>query len=188
MIRRSAIAGGTLLWATPVVQSLGNNSAYAWFRGSQKPGGCHCRERILDIIPVACAADPGSSPDPPHRFAHSGKSVTLQAQTVGDCGAGPNCISNGELISWMEISAVGCALDSQAGDTCVVHVTAYPASITLQVSSTLSCVGSKGHASTTCSDTKTRRICFTQVTGSQSQRCGRLPPHVNKDHGTKPCS
>src|SRR2546423_14194393 len=53
MIRRSAIAGGALLWATPVVQTLGNDSAYAWFRGSNNPGGCLCDEKIVTIVPVA---------------------------------------------------------------------------------------------------------------------------------------
>jgi hypothetical protein len=188
MIRRSAIAGGTLLWATPVVQSLGNNSAYAWFRGSQKPGTCHCNERILTILPIACQADPGSGTERPHRIAHSGKLVSLQAQTAGGCGSGPNCSSEGEFISWTEISSTGCTLDSQSGDTCVVHVTGYPARIRLQVASTLTCIGSNGHATSSCSDTKVRSICFTQVTGSESQRCGRFYPQVNTDHGTKSCS
>jgi hypothetical protein len=187
MIRRSAIAGGTLLWVTPVVQSLGNNSAYAWFRGSQKPGACHCNERILTILPVSCVADPGSGTNPKHRIAHSGKSVTFHAQTAGGCGAGPNCTSEGELISWTEIAAVGCALASQSGDECVVHVTAYPATITLQVDSTLTCLGAKGHATSSCSDSKVRTMCFSQVTGSESQRCGRYPPHINTDHGTQRC-
>jgi hypothetical protein len=187
MIRRSAIAGGTLLWVTPVVQSLGNNSAYAWFRGSQKPGACHCNQRILSILPIACQADPGSGINKAHRIAHSGKSVSLQAQTAGGCGSGPNCSPEDELITWTEIASLGCTLASQSGDTCVVHVTEYPAKITLEVSSTLTCIGANGHATTSCSDTKTRSFCFSQVTGSESQRCGRFAPHVNTEHGTTRC-
>jgi hypothetical protein len=183
MIRRSAIAGGALLWATPVVQSLGNDAAYAWFRGSQKPGRCHCNERILSITPTECHADPGTK----HRILPSGKSVTLQAQTFAGCGGGDHCQDAGESIMWRQVSAVGCALVSQSGDTCVVHVAAYPATITLEVASTLTCVGPRGNA-TSCSDVKLRRICFTQVTGSESQRCGRFPPHRNKDHGTQRCT
>jgi hypothetical protein len=187
MIRRSAIAGGTLLWVTPVVQSLGHNSAYAWFRGSQKPGACHCSQRIQSIVPVECHADPGSGINQAHRIAHSGKSVSFQAQTSGGCGSGPNCSPEDELITWTEIAALGCTLASQSGDTCVVHVTVYPAKITLEVSSTLTCIGANGHATTSCAGTKVRSFCFSEVTGSESQRCGRLPPHDNTEHGTTSC-
>jgi hypothetical protein len=183
MIRRSAIAGGALLWATPVVQSLGNDSAYAWFRGSKKPGSCHCNERILSINPTDCHADLGTK----RRILPSGKSVSLQVQTAAGCGGGDHCQESGELITWTQVSAVGCALVSQSGDTCVVHVVAYPATITLQVASTLTCVGPRGNG-TSCSDMTVRRICFTQVTGSESQRCGRFQPHVNKRHGTQRCT
>jgi translation initiation factor IF-3 len=37
-------------------------------------------------------------------------------------------------------------------------------------------------------DTKVRKICFSQITGSGSQRCGRYPPHHNKQHGTIRCN
>ena len=112
--------------------------------------------------------------------------MAFQAGTAADCG-GNECAREGEFISWIQVAAVGCQLFSQSADTCVVHVTAYPATITLQVTSTLTCVGSGGDTKS-CSDTKVRRICFTQVTGYESQRCGRYPPHPNKNHGTKRCT
>jgi hypothetical protein len=182
LIRRSAIAGGALLWVTPVVQSLDNNAAYAWFRGSGQPGGCRCTEAIQTIIPVACHAEPGTK----RRILPSGKYVSLQAVIGGSCGDRLHCQSASETTVWTQESAVGCSLFSQAGDTCVVHVTAYPANIVLQVTSTLTCVGGRGNT-TSCSDTKVRKICFTQVTGSESQRCGRFEPHRNKMHGTQKC-
>jgi hypothetical protein len=77
-------------------------------------------------------------------------------------------------------------LYSQSGDSCVIHVTAFPANILLQVMSTLTCLDGRGHTKS-CSDTKVRRFCFTQVTGSESQRCGRFEPHRNKTHGTQRC-
>jgi hypothetical protein len=185
MIRRSAIAGGALLWATPVVQSLGHDSAYAWFRGSKSPGGCRCNEQVVSVVPIACHADAGTK----HRILRSGKYVTLQANMVDSCGnGGSHCQPESQEIVWTQVAALGCELVSQTGDTCVVHVTAYPASITLQVTATLTCATAEGRSTTTCSDTKIRRVCFTQVTGSESQRCGRFEPHRNKTHGTQRCS
>jgi hypothetical protein len=182
MIRRTAIAGGALMWATPVVQTLGNSSAFANFRGSNDPGGCICTEEIVTIIPVACVADRAGK----HKLAPSGKTVQLQVLTGGSCGTRLHCEPEKEVHVWTQVSAVGCALVSQAGDTCKIHVTAYPASITLQVTSTLTCLGGRGNR-TTCTDTKVRKICFSQITGSESQRCGRFPPHHNKEHGTYRC-
>jgi hypothetical protein len=182
MIRRSAVAGGALLWATPVVQSLGHSSAYANFRGSQSPGGCICTEKIVTIVPVACHAEPGTN----HRIKPSGKYVTLEALTGGGCGDRLGCKPVSETAFWSQVSAVGCSLYSQSGKTCVVHVTAYPANIVLQIMATLNCTGGRGHDSS-CSDTKVRQICFNQVTGSESQRCGRFEPHRNKTHGTQRC-
>jgi hypothetical protein len=182
MIRRTAIAGGALLWATPVVQTLGNDKAYGWFHGSGDPGGCLCSESIVTIIPTACHAEPGIN----HRIKHSGKYVTLKVLTGGSCGSRLGCEASAETHVWTQVSAVGCSLYSQSGDSCVIHVTAYPASIQLQVTSTLTCTGGRGH-STTCIDTKVRKFCFTQVTGSESQRCGRFEPHRNKTHGTQRC-
>jgi hypothetical protein len=182
LIRRSAIAGGAVLWATPVVQSLGNDAAYAWFRGSNDPGGCLCTEKIVTIIPVACHAEPGDD----HRIRPSGKYVEIQAVNGGSCGERLQCEPQSEVSFWTQVSAVGCRLSSQQGTTCVIHVTAYPANIVLQVTSTLTCVGGRGHTRS-CSDTKVQKICFTQVTGSESQRCGRYEPHINKRHGTQPC-
>src|SRR3954465_3965183 len=86
MIRRTAIAGGALLWATPVVQTLGNDSAYAWFRGSGTPGQCVCSEAIVTVVPIACHAEPGTH----LRIAKSGKYVVLQVLTGGSCGTRPN--------------------------------------------------------------------------------------------------
>jgi hypothetical protein len=183
MIRRSAIAGGALLWATPVVQSLGNDSAYAWFHKSGQPGGCLCTEKIVTIVPIACHAEPGSQ----HRINPSGKYVTLQALNGGSCGDRLQCKPQSETTFFSQVSAVGCSLFSQSGDSCVVHVTAFPANILLQVMSTLTCVGGRGHTKS-CSDTTVRRYCFSQVTGSESQRCGRYEPHDNKLHGTQRCS
>jgi hypothetical protein len=182
LIRRSAIAGGALLWVTPVVQSLGSDKAYAWFRGSTHPGGCQCAESIVTIIPIACHAEPGTS----HRIQPSGKYVTLQALTGGNCGSHAGCTPVKEVSFWTEVSAVGCSLFSQGGDTCVIHVTAYPANIVLQITSTLTCTGGQ-NSQNSCSDTKVRQFCFNQVTGSESQRCGRFPPHRNTAHGTMPC-
>jgi hypothetical protein len=182
MIRRSAIAGGALLWATPVVQSLGHGEAFANFRGSTDPGGCLCSESIVTIIPIACHAEPGAN----HRIKHSGKYVTLKALTGGSCSDRLHCAPEKEETFWTQVSAVGCSLYSQNGDTCVVHVTAYPANIVLQVRATLTCTGGRGHDSS-CSDTKVRKICFNQVIGSESQRCGRFEPHRNKTHGTQRC-
>jgi hypothetical protein len=184
MIRRSAVAGGALLWATPVVQSLGNDSAFANFRGSGQPGGCLCTEAIVTIIPIACHAEPGTK----HRIKTSGKYVSLQALTGGSCGDRLRCKPQSETSFWSQVSAVGCSLYSQSGDTCVVHVTAYPANILLQIMSTLTCIDGRGHTKQ-CSDTKVRRICFNQVTGSESQRCGRFTDagHRNKTHGTQRC-
>jgi hypothetical protein len=183
MIRRTAIAGGALLWATPVVQSLGNDSAYAWFRGSGEPGGCICSEKIVTIVPVACHAEPGTK----HRIKHSGKYVTLQVLTGGSCGTRLGCAPTSETSVWTQVSAVGCSIYSQSGDKCVVHVTSYPASIVLQVTTTLVCTGDRGH-SKSCIDTKVRKICFSQVIGSESQRCGRFEPHRNTRHGTERCA
>jgi hypothetical protein len=182
MIRRSAIAGGALLWATPVVQTLGNDSAYAWFRGSNNPGGCLCDEKIVTIVPVACYAEPGIN----HRIKRSGKYVTLKVLTGGSCGTRLHCEPQSETHFWTVVSAVGCTLFSQNGDTCVIHVTAYPANIVLQVTSTLTCVGARGHTRS-CSDTTVRKFCFSDVIGSESQRCGRFAPHRNKRHGTVRC-
>jgi hypothetical protein len=182
MIRRSAIAGGALLWATPVVQSLGNDAAYAWFRGSQHPGGCSCSEKIVTIGPVACHAEPGTK----HRIKRSGKYVELQVLTGASCGDRLGCTPETETTVWTQVSTVGCSLFSQSGSTCMIHVTAYPANIVLQVTSTLTCIGGRGHTKS-CSDTQVRKICFTQVTGSESQRCGRFEPHRNTRHGTQTC-
>jgi hypothetical protein len=182
MIRRSAVAGGALLWATPVVQSLGRNDAFANFRGSGQPGGCLCTEKIVTIIPVACHAEPGTN----HRIKDSGKYVTLQALNGGSCGDRLHCEPQSETTFWTQVSAVGCSIYSQTGDQIVIHVTAYPANIVLQVVSTLTCVGGRGNTKS-CSDTKVRKVCFTQVTGSESQRCGRFEPHINKTHGTQRC-
>jgi len=182
MIRRTAIAGGALLWATPVVQTLGNSSAYANFRGSTDPGGCICSEKIVTIRPTACHAEPGKN----HRIAHSGKYVTLQVLTGGSCGSRLGCEPTKESHVWTQVAAVGCSLYSQNNDFCVVHVTAYPANITLQVTSTLTCTGGRGH-SMSCIDTKVKKICFSQVTGSESQRCNRFEPHRNTRHGTVKC-
>jgi hypothetical protein len=74
----------------------------------------------------------------------------------------------------------------EPGYTCMIHVTAYPANIVLQVVSTLTCIGGRANTKS-CSDTKVRKICFTQVTGSESQRCGRFEPHRNTRHGTQKC-
>jgi hypothetical protein len=183
LIRRSAIAGGALLWATPVVQTLGNSSAFANFRGSNDPGGCICTEEIVTIIPISCLADYAGK----HRLAPSGKTVELQVITGGSCGTRLHCEPESEVHIWTQVSAVGCELVSQADDTCKVHVFAYPANIVLQVTSTLTCTGGRGH-SKSCSDTKVRKICFSNIVGSGSQRCGRYPPHVNKKHGTVRCN
>lgn len=183
LIRRSAIAGGALLWATPVVQTLGHSSAYANFRGSQDPGGCICSEKIVEVIPVACHAEPGIN----HRIKHSGKYVSFKVFTGGSCGSRLGCKPASETHFWSQVTAQGCSLFSQAGETCVVHVTAYPANIVLQINSTLVCTGGRGH-STTCMDTTIKKFCFTQVTGSESQRCGRFEPHRNTRHGTVKCN
>ena len=183
MIRRTAIAGGALLWATPVVQTLGQGSAYANFRGSGSPGGCICSEKIVTIIPVACHAEPGVN----HRIKHSGKYVQLQVLTGGSCGSRLGCEATSETSVWTQVSAVGCSLFSQSGDKCYVHVTAYPANIVLQVTTTLTCTGDRGHTRS-CTDTKVKKICFSQVIGSESQRCGRFPPHRNTRHGTQKCT
>ena len=182
MIRRSAIAGGALLWATPIVQTLGNDSAFANFRGSGQPGGCLCTEQIITIVPTACHAEPGTA----HRIARSGKYVSLTVLTGGSCSDRLRCQPKSETSFWTQVSAVGCSLFSQSGATCVIHVTAYPANILLQVLSTLTCIDGRGHTKS-CSDAKVRRFCFTQVTGSESQRCGRFEPHRNKTHGTERC-
>jgi hypothetical protein len=183
MIRRTAIAGGALLWATPVVQSLGNDSAYAWFRGSGSPSGCLCSEKIVTIEPVACHAEPGTK----LRIAPSGKYVQLKVLTGGSCGTRFQCEAVSETHVWTQVSAHGCALSAQSGDTVTVHVTAYPASIVLQVTSTLSCKSGHNGAVKTCQATKVHKVCFTQVTGSESQRCGRFEPHRNTRHGTLRC-
>jgi hypothetical protein len=182
MIRRAAIAGGALVWATPVVQSMGQGKAYAWFRGSDEPGGCRCTQSVLAIAPIECHAEPGTK----RRIALSGKYVTLQASTGADCGDRLGCNPQSETFVWSEVSAEGCSLYQQAGDTCTVRVTAYPASIVLHVVATLVCQGGRGHT-TSCTDTKVGKICFTQVTGSESQRCGRFEPHRNTRHGTVRC-
>jgi hypothetical protein len=182
LIRRSAIAGGSLLWATPVVQSLGNDAAYAWFRGSKDPGGCTCHEEIVTIVPVSCIADRAGK----RRLAPAGKTVVLQVVTGGNCGTRLHCQPVSETHVWTQVSAVGCELVTEVGDTCSVHVSAYPASIVLQVTSTLTCLGGRGRPKA-CSDTKVRKICFSQVTGYASQRCGRFPPHKNTMHGTERC-
>jgi hypothetical protein len=183
VIRRGAIAGGTLLWVTPVVQSLGNDSAYGWFRGSGQPGGCLCTEGIVAIVPIACTADRLGK----HRLAPSGKTVVLQVLTGGDCGTRLHCEPVSETIFWTQVSAVGCKLVSQSGDTCTIHVTEDGASIVLQVIATLTCMARRGGHPKSCSDVKVKKICFSQVTGYGSQRCGRYPPHVNKKHGTERC-
>jgi hypothetical protein len=183
MIRRTAIAGGALLWATPVVQTLGNDSAYAWFRGSGTPGQCVCSEAIVTVQPIACHAEPGTH----LRIAKSGKYVVLQVLTGGSCGTRPNCESVNETHAWTVVHATGCSLYSQSDDQCTIHVTAYPASITLQITSTLTCQAGKNGAQKTCMATKVHKVCFTQVTGSESQRCGRFEPHRNKRHGTVRC-
>lgn len=182
MIRRTAVAGGALLWATPVVQTLGNNTAFAHFRGSTDPGGCLCTQLIENIVPVSCKADYAGK----HRLAPKGKTVELQVITGGDCGTRLRCEVESETHVWTQVSAVGCKLVSSAGDTCLVHVSKYPARIELRIVSTLTCVGGRGH-SKSCTDTKLRKICFTRVTGSGSQRCGRYEPHVNNKHGTIRC-
>jgi hypothetical protein len=183
MIRRTAVAGGALLWATPVVQTLGNDSAYAWFRGSGTPGTCLCSEAIVAIQPVACHAEPGTK----LRIAHSGKYVTLQALSGGSCGTRPGCESVSEVFVWSVVNAHGCALYSHTGNTVVIHVTAYPATITLQLAATLTCKAGKNGQLKSCMATKVQKVCFTQVTGSESQRCGRFEPHRNKLHGTVRC-
>jgi hypothetical protein len=183
MIRRTAIAGGALLWATPVVQTLGHDSAYAWFRGSGAPGGCLCSESIVQIVPIACHAEPGTK----LRIAKSGKYVSLQADTGGSCGTRFDCEAVSEAFVWTVVTAKGCSLYSQKDDTCVIHVTGYPASITLQLAVTLSCKSGHNGAIKTCMATKVQRVCFTQITGSESQRCGRFEPHRNKRHGTVRC-
>ena len=183
MMRRTAIAGGALLWATPVVQTLGHGSAYANFRGSQDPGGCICSEKIVTILPVACHAEPGTN----HRIKHSGKYVTLQVLTGGSCGSRLGCVPASETHVWIPVSSVGCSIYSQSADKCVIHVTHYPASIVLQVTSTLVCTGDRGH-SKSCVDTNIRKFCFSQIIGSESQRCGRFEPHRNTRHGTMKCA
>jgi hypothetical protein len=183
MIRRTAVAGGALLWATPVVQTLGNDSAYAWFRGSSTPGTCLCSEAIVAVRPIACHAEPGTK----LRIAKSGKYVTLQALGGGSCGTRPDCESVSEVFVWTVVSAHGCTLYSQKDDTAVIHVTAYPATITLQIAATLSCQAGKNGVIRSCMATKVQKVCFTQVTGSESQRCGRFEPHRNKLHGTVRC-
>jgi len=183
LIRRSAIAGGALLWATPVVQSLGNDSAYAFFRGSGEPGGCLCTETIVAIVPVSCEPDRLGV----HRLAPSGKTVVLQVLTGGDCGTRLHCEPVSETHFWSQVSAVGCQLVSQSGDKCSIHVTEPGASIVLQVMSTLTCQSPKHGKPKSCSATKVKKICFSQVTGYGSERCGRYPPHVNTKHGTERC-
>jgi hypothetical protein len=182
LIRRTAIAGGAVVWATPVVQSLGEGKAYAWFRGSAEPGGCRCNETVLTIEPVACHAEPGTQ----RRIAASGKYVTLQATGSADCGDRVGCVAQSETFVWSVLSANGCSLLDQTGNTCTVHVTAAAASITLQVTATLGCHDGRG-GSTSCTDSLVSKVCFSQVTGSESQRCGRLEPHPNTTHGTVPC-
>lgn len=183
MIRRTAIAGGALLWATPVVQTLGNDSAYAWFRGSGGPGTCLCSESIVKIQPIACHAEPGTK----LRIAHSGKYVTLQALTGGSCGTRDGCEAVSEHFVWTLVHAQGASIYSQTADKVTIHVTAYPANITLQLVATLSCKSGKKGQVKTCMATKVQKVCFTQVTGSESQRCGRFEPHRNKLHGTVRC-
>jgi hypothetical protein len=183
MIRRTAIAGGALLWATPVVQTLGNDSAYAWFRGSGTPGQCVCAEAIVTVQPIACHAEPGSH----LRIARSGKYVTLQVLTGGSCGTRPNCQVVSETHVWTVVAAKNCSLYSQQDDTCTIHVVGNPSSITLQIQSTLTCSSGKNAAQKTCMATKVQKVCFTGVIGSESQRCGRFEPHRNKRHGTLRC-
>jgi hypothetical protein len=110
MIRRSAIAGGALLRATPVVQSLGNDSAFANFRHSGQPAGCLCTEQIVAIEPTACHAEPGTK----HRIKTSGKYVTLTAINGGSCGDRLRCAPHSEISFWSQVSAVGCSTRSRA--------------------------------------------------------------------------
>ncbi len=181
MLRRSAIAGGALLWVTPAVQTLGNSKAYAWHRGSEAPG-CTCNEAITDVVAVACWPDKTAK----HKIAKTGKTVQLEVIPVSGCGG--TCNPQNERNVWTQVKAVGCELltDDPTDRFCEVHVDAHPAYIVLHVASSIDCVGPHGHTKT-CTGTKTVRICFSDNVDHACDRCGRFPPHKNTTHGTEAC-
>src|SRR5436190_78460 len=56
LIQRSALAGGALLWATPVVQALSTKPAAAALTGST--GGCVCSDATIGMKVVHCKRTP----------------------------------------------------------------------------------------------------------------------------------
>ena len=186
VIRRGAIAGGALLWATPVVQSMGNSSAYAWHHGSRPPGKppgkCACSEVVTGVKPVACRPDMVGD-----GLAPSGKTVVLEMQQTSSCGS---CGTEGETHEIRQITGRGAVLVPRADTTSPrfeVHVTAHPASIKLRIKSRLTCVAEHGHRHT-CEDDKAVTVCFSTVTGSATHRCGTVRVHRHETHlGTQAC-
>jgi hypothetical protein len=186
VMRRGAIAGGALLWATPVVQSMGNASAYAWNHGSRPPGKppgkCACSEVVTGVKPVACRPDMVGAD-----LAASGKTVVLEMQQTSSCGS---CGLADETHEIRQITGRGAVLIPRADTTSPrfeVHVTAHPATIKLRIKSRLTCVAEHGHKHT-CEDDKAVTVCFSTVTGSATNRCGTVRVHKHETHlGTQAC-
>ena len=205
MIRRGAIAGGALLWVTPVVQSMGSSSAYAWHHGSRPgkpPGKCGCSEVVTGVKAVGCrpdrhgrhdghdgdGGDHGDDHDGDDRdLKPSGKTVVFEMQQTSSCG---ECGMQDETHEVRQISGRGAVLLPRADTTSPrfeVHVTAHPASIKLRIKSRLTCVAEHGHKHT-CEDDKAVRVCFSAVTGSAAHRCGTVGIHELETHlGTQRC-
>ena len=187
VIRRGAIAGGALLWVTPVVQSMGSSSAYAWNHGSRPPGKppgkCACSEVVTGVKPVDCRPDM----DAKDRIAQAGKTVVLEMQQVSSCG---DCGMNDETHEIRQITGRGAVLLPRADTTnprFEVHVTQHPASIKLRIKSRLTCVAEHGHKHT-CEDDKAVTVCFSTVTGSATDRCGSVRVREHQTHmGTQLC-
>jgi hypothetical protein len=185
-IRRGAIAGGALLWATPVVQSMGSASAYAWQHGSRPPGKppgkCACSEVVSGVKAVGCRPDMIAGV-----VAESGKTVVLEMQQTSSCG---ECGMEDETHEIRQITGRGAQLLPRADTTSPrfeVHVTSHPASIKLRIKSRLTCVAEHGRKHT-CEDDKAVTVCFSTVYGSASNRCGTVRVNKHETHlGTQAC-
>ena len=175
-----------MLWVTPVVQSMGNASAYAWHHGSRPPGKppgkCACSEVVTGVRAVGCRPDMDGGV-----IAESGKTVVLEMRQTSSCGS---CGMEDETHEVTQINGHGAQLIPRVDTTSPrfeVHVTAHPASIKLRIKSRLTCIAEHGRKHT-CEDDKVVTVCFSVVQGNAARRCGTVLVTGYETHlGTQPC-